>query len=63
MASAKSINKNDEAVDITSPLKSTSDTIINPIHPSVEDILDPKVKEIYNTYQGMFNLSRLLDKR
>ncbi|CAK7217371.1 hypothetical protein SCUCBS95973_003126 [Sporothrix curviconia] len=32
--------------------KSTGDAIINPIHPSVEDKLDPKVKEIYNKYQA-----------
>ena len=31
--------------------------LLNPLHPSVEPLLDPKVVEIYNKYQGASSTS------
>lgn len=34
------------------PSMAASDTIVNPLHPSVVDKIDPDFARIYNRYQG-----------
>ncbi|CAK7236081.1 hypothetical protein SBRCBS47491_009514 [Sporothrix bragantina] len=52
MASINDTNGASGVHDANESIKTNDEMIINPLHPSVEDKLDPKVKEIYNKYQA-----------